>query len=71
MYYCQHCGGPLELLRRAVSCGGNGDIYGCPNPNCDRLYEQQTGGFIPTPGGETLAPIEGSYKEFKREQKNR
>lgn len=63
MRYCQFCGGFLECVHRAVSCGGCGDIYGCPS--CDRLFQQVTGGIIPTREGETLSPIKGSYKEEK------
>lgn len=62
MWHCQSCGGFLELLRQGW-CGGRGAIYGCPT--CDQLYEQTTGGIVPTPGGETLSPIPGSYKEYK------
>jgi len=62
MYFCQVCGIFLELVQRG-GCGGNGAIYGCPN--CDALFRQTTGGIVSTPGGETLSPIPGSYKEMK------
>ena len=63
MYHCQFCGGILEQLERG-GCGGHGSIHGCPN--CDRIFEQVTGGIVATPGGETFRPLpNGSYKRFK------
>lgn len=62
MYHCQYCGAVLEFLKGG-GCGGRGNIYGCPN--CDRLFEQISGGIVPTRYGEILSPIGGSYKGFK------
>lgn len=65
MYHCQICGGMLERLGHG-GCGGRGSVYGCPN--CDRLFKQTSGGIIATPGGETLSPTSGSYREYKGTQ---
>jgi len=72
MHHCQSCGGLLESLTSG-GCGGFGSIYGCPS--CGSLFEQVTGGIVATPGGETLSPKQGSYRETKdaieREEKAR
>jgi len=64
--YCQSCGTMLECLESG-GCGGHGNLYGCPE--CDCLFTQTTGGIVATPGGETLSPTFGSYKEHKQREK--
>jgi len=62
--FCSACGNVLEVLESG-GCGGNGAIYGCSNPDCDRLFRQTTGGIIPTLGGESFELISGSAKLFR------
>jgi len=50
--HCQHCGTSLDYLGGG-GCGGNGDLYGCPD--CDSLIVLGTSGAIrggssPLPG---------------------
>jgi hypothetical protein len=59
---CPKCGSSLETLSDG-GCGGKDAIYGCLV--CDILFTQITGGIFPTPGGEEIRPILGSYKEAK------
>ena len=54
MLFCQICSRPV-LQVKSGRCGGNGSIFKCTN--CGQVYKQETGGFIPTQGGETYRPL--------------
>lgn len=61
--FCQRCGGYTEYLLSG-SCGGYGGLHGCPK--CNIVYQQVTGGIVPTPGGEQYSVVEfSSYEDIK------
>lgn len=59
---CPHCNGALIPMSWG-GCGGRGYKKGCAK--CDKVYEQVTGGFVPTPGGEKWVEKSESLKKNK------
>jgi len=58
MKYCQDCGTRTQPLNTNSSgCGGFGRMIRCPNEACDQVWEQTSGGFLPTPGGERWSRV--------------
>lgn len=51
--YCKKCKSALDYL----GGGGCGTLSGCPK--CGAVYEQLTGGLLPTLGGERIEQVEG------------
>lgn len=67
MNYCQRCGAQdWEYLKRG-SCGGQGALKGCKK--CRAVYRQNSGGAIPTPGGESWSRVRYTLDEYHEMQK--
>jgi RecJ-like exonuclease len=59
---CPHCGGLLEVVSHG-GCGGNGSIMGCAK--CDSMWMQNSGGILPTPGGESWSVMSEPLSAYK------
>jgi len=52
----------LEVVSHG-GCGGNGGIMGCVK--CDAMWMQNSGGIVPTAGGESWSPMTEKLSSYK------
>lgn len=65
MNFCQDCGNKISPLNSARSgCGGRGSLCACLE--CDIVYEQVSGGILPSPGGETWSKFPWSFSKYRK-----
>tara|TARA_Y100001935_G_C17209114_1_gene459129 strand:+ start:192 stop:662 length:471 start_codon:yes stop_codon:yes gene_type:complete len=65
MNYCQDCGSKVTGLNtRNYGCGGRGSLKVCIP--CDQIWEQSSGGILPTPGGETYSRFYIPFSEYRK-----
>lgn len=65
MNYCQDCGSKVVGLNtRSYGCGGRGSLKVCLP--CDQIWEQSSGGILPTPGGETYSRFYTPFSEYRK-----
>ena len=64
MQFCSNCGSSDMIYLGDGGCGGIGQMVGCGN--CKSVFQQRSGGILPTKGGERWQRMPFNLDEYQK-----